>query len=63
MKNEVLEKEITRIDDIIKKVENRGEHDIFTPRIFYTLTNAEVDELKDILGNYRRILNDMEERL
>ena len=58
MNTNVIESEIKRTDDMIRLINNRCESDPLIPRTLCTLSgSAEIDELREILKNYARVLN------
>ena len=61
MKNDVLQKEIDRCEDMKKLIDSRCDSDFFLPRTLCTLQSTEIVELLEILGNYSKILTLLKE--
>lgn len=45
----------TKIDDFIKRVESTAEGDLFTPRIFYRLSEPMFDEMCELLKEHEAV--------
>lgn len=61
MANDILQKEIDRCEDMRTLINSRCEPDFLVPRTLCTLQSTEIEELSEILGNYKKILTILKE--